>query len=129
MLSIFEKKPSSMFNDPCSNTNETESPGLETSKPPGLRQCFPFHHREDVIGHHIESPPGRIGKEVFRGQHALGQIILKDIMNLFCRRTSLPLPPEQPLLIPTPHGGGHGEVVIRVSLPKEFSLQRSNSDG
>jgi hypothetical protein len=97
MFLDLKKNPSSVFNDPCSNTNQMESQGLQASRSPGLRQGFAFHHREDVIGHRIESPPGSIGKEAFRRQHASGQIILKNIMNLFYCSTSFSLSLEQPL--------------------------------
>lgn len=129
MLGDFEKEPSSVSNAPSSDTNEMESQGFEASGPSGFGQCFSFHHREDVISHRIEAPPGRIGKEAFRGQYPSGQIILQDIMNLFHHSTSFPLPPKQSLPIPTPYVGDHGKMVVRVSVPKEFSLQRSNADG
>jgi hypothetical protein len=112
MVGNLEKEPSSMFNDPCGDTNKMESQSFETSGPPGLGQCLSFHHGEDIVGDDSESPPGRIGKEAFRWQYPSGQIILQDIVNLLYCATTFPLPPEQSLPIPTPHIGDYGKVVI-----------------
>lgn len=118
MLSDFQEEPSSMCNGPCSDLEEMESQDPQASRPPGLGQCFPCHHREAIAGEDVESPPGRISKEALRREDTSCQIIFEDIVDFFYGLTSFSLPLQQSLPIPAPHVGEYGKIVIKVSVPK-----------
>ena len=51
----FDKELTPMFDDPPSDPQEVKSQSFEKKEPPGLRQGFPFHHRDEIIGDHVES--------------------------------------------------------------------------
>lgn len=129
ILCNFQKEPSSVFNDSCSDAKKMKSQGFKSNGPPGWRQGFSFHDGQDVVGEQIEPPPSRIGKESFSGHDPSSQVIFEDIVDLLHGSASLSLPPQQSLPVPTPYVRNHSKVVIGISIPKEFSLGRPNTDG
>src|SRR4030042_3555305 len=125
----FQKEPSSMFNDSSGDAGQMVSEGFKTDRPPKWRQGFSFHDGQDIVGEQIESPPSRIGKESFSRHNPGSQIIFEDIVDLLHGSASFPLPPQQSLPVPAPYIGNYSKVVIGISILKEFSLGRPNTDG
>jgi hypothetical protein len=56
MVCDLKEEPSAMLIDSGSDTEEMISERFEASRPPGRRQDFPLHHREDILGEHITVP-------------------------------------------------------------------------
>jgi hypothetical protein len=68
-----------------------KSQGFEASRPPGDRQGFSFHDRDNIISEEVEPPPSCIGKESFRRENPTGEIILENIMHLLDASASFSL--------------------------------------
>jgi hypothetical protein len=85
-----------------------------------VREVMAFHHEKNFIGSigkNIESKSSGISRKWFAGQIFSGNIIHQHFDALLRHLTTLSLPRQMPLRIPTPHARNDGITKIAITSP------------